>query len=152
MAALTADTEIPHGAGARFMTLKAVGADVFYKGALVVYDLATGFIQVPQAGDAADEFAGFVAEQTTTTAQGDEVLVMTEGEALIAYGTTALQADEGDLLFRDLTADSDNPADLLSATYAASADLAIGRIIRFESATDGSWVRLHDKSATATGA
>ena len=152
MAALTADVYLTTGANYRQMTLKCVGADTFYKGALVVYDLATGFIQVPQAGDAADEFAGFVVEQTTTTAQGDEVLVQTEGEVLIAYGTTALQADEGDLLFRDLTADSDNPEDLLSATYAASADLAIGRIIRFESATAGGWVRMHDKSATATGA
>jgi len=151
MAALTADVQVPHGANYRVMTLKCVGADTFYAGAIVVYDAATGFMQNP-TGSAADEFAGIVAEQTTTTAQGDEVLVMTEGEALIAYGTTALQADEGDLLFRDITANSDNPADLLSATYAASADVAIGRIIRFESATDGSWVRLHDKSATATGA
>lgn len=151
MAALTADVEIPHGANARFMSLKCVGADTFYKGAIVVYDASTGYIQAP-TGSAADEFAGIVAEQTVTTAQGDEVLVMTEGEALIPYGTTALQADEGDLLFRDISANTDNPEDLLSATYAATADVAIGRIIRFESATEGGWVRLHDKSSTATGA
>lgn len=151
MSALTADTYLTTGANCRYMTLKCVGEDTFYKGAIVVYDASTGFIQVPTGGSA-DEFAGIVAENTVTTAQGDEVLVMTEGEVLIPYGTTAQQGDEGDLLFRDIDANTDNPEDLLSATYAASADVAIGRIFRFESATAGGWVRLHDKSATATGA
>lgn len=151
MAALSADVYLTTGANTRQMKLKALGADVFYKGAIVVYDASTGFIQVPTGGSA-DEFAGIVVEQTTTTAQGDEVLVMTEGEVLIPYGTTAQQGDEGDLLFRDISANSDNPEDLLSATYAASADIAIGRIFRFESASAGGWVRLRDASTTATGA
>jgi len=150
MAVLAADVYVQHGANARFMTLKAVGADIFYKGAIVVYDLSTGYMQVP-AGGSADVFAGIVAEQTTTTAQGNEVLVQTEGEALIVYNSV-LQADEGDLLFRDISANSDNPGDLLSAADAATADVAIGRIFRIESLTLGGWVRLHDNSAVATGA
>lgn len=130
------------------MTLKAVGADTFYKGAVVVYDLATGYIQAPTGGSA-DVFAGLVAENTVTTAQGNEVLVQTEGEALIVW-SSVLQADEGDLLFRDISANSDNPGDLLSAADAATGDVAIGRIIRIESLTLGGWVRLHDNSAIAT--
>ena len=150
MAALSADVYVQHGANARFVQIQAVGADVFYKGAIVVYDLSTGYLQVPTGGSA-DVFAGIVAEQTTTTAQGNEVLVQTEGEALIVYNSV-LRADEGDLLFRDISANSDNPGDLHSAADAATADVAIGRIIRIESLTLGGWVRLHDNSAIATGA
>lgn len=148
MAALSADAPVTTGANTRLMKLPCTGADTFYAGAVVVYDLSGGFVQVPTGG-AADEIAGIVAEQVTTTAEGDDVLVYTEGEFLLPVDSAA-QGDVGDLVFRDISANTDNPADLLAAGAAATADIAIGRAIML----DGSslWVRLHDKSTTATGA
>jgi len=150
MAVLSADSTAvsAHRGNCRRVRLtNGVSDETYYKGAIVYY-LGAGKITPVNAADLVP--AGIVAEASDgaigTSATVD---VWVEGEFLIAYATPAV-TDEGQMIYTDISAASDNPADLLPAGHAsisATNDIAFGRVIQFVSSTAGSWVRIDDKSA-----
>ena len=150
MAVLSADSTAVsrhRGECRRAKLVNGVADETYYKGAIVYY-LAAGKITPVNAAGLVP--AGIVAEASDgaigTSATVD---VWIAGEFLIAYATPA-QTDEGQMVYTDVSAASDNPAELLPAGHGSLStgnDIAFGRVIEFVSSTAGSWVRLNDKSA-----
>lgn len=144
MAALSADLVLNYqGRQPTKIPVPAIGADTFYKGALVFTDGTNGKAQaVPASGDM---FIGICAEQVVAAAADDIVEVYCDGVWLLPY-TTPVQADVGGMCKVDMGGTlSDNIADCLGpATAAAANDIAIGVILAvgtsFESTVG--WVKL----------
>ena len=146
MAVLANDLHVAHmseGVGAPcLMTVKAVGADTFFAGALVYLDSSTGKAQVvPETGD---RFYGICAKQVVATAADDRVDVYVGGIWLLPV-VGAEEDDCGELICSDISAPTDNPADLVSFgdLTPATNDIAIGRAISLDfDQTDHLWVAL----------
>jgi hypothetical protein len=137
MGVLTADLLIPYKANPTKFSFAAASADIFFKGALVYLIDAGAALPVPAAGSS---FCGICCKQVDA-GTGDEVECFIDGTFLMPY-TTPAAGNEGELLFCDLDALSDNPADMLPMAdiSLANGDILIGRIIRNEG-TSG-WVTL----------
>jgi len=130
MAALSADTHVPVvGSNVTKYAFKAVGADTFFRGALVFGDATNGKAQVttPAAGDV---FLGVCVKQTVAAAADDLVECYITGTFAFAMATPA-EGDVGDVMVVDVTGTaSDNQADAVTgadATLAAN-DILIGKI------------------------
>ena len=121
-------------------------ADIFYKGGLCFYLAAGGITPVAASGL---EFAGICLEGSngTTTSGTTRIKVAApHGQWLIKWSGTPALTDEGVLVFVDISAASDNPADLVLEAGAATGDFAIGKVVEFVSATAGGWVDFDDKT------
>ncbi len=154
MAALTADVHIPHLGTPTKLSVKAIGADTFFAGALVFADSANGKAQVvPASGDA---FLGICATQVIATAADDLVEIYIDGCHALAFAGAA-EADVGNVVVIDIGGGTltDNEADVVSAADAtvAAADILIGKCIGLnrDEVTRG-WVQLHLTSGIATSA
>jgi hypothetical protein len=146
MAAMTADADHPHKGNLDEykIAVKAVGADTFYKGALVYGDAANGKAQVtvPAAGDV---FLGICAKQVVATAADDLVEIYAGGLWALNF-TTPAEGDVGDVCVSDVTGTpTDNVADAVTgadATLAAN-DILIGKILAIDvEETTRGWVLL----------
>jgi hypothetical protein len=145
MAALTADVDHPHKGNLDEwkLSVKAVGADTFYKGALVYGDAATGKAQVTNAA-AGDVFLGICAKQVVATAADDLVDIYCGGLWALTY-LTPTEADIGDVLYADIAAATDNVTDCQTAADAAVAanDIMIGKVLAIDiEETTRAWVLL----------
>ena len=150
MAALTADVHIPHLGTPTKLSVKAVGADTFFAGALVFADGTTGKAQVVPA--ATDSFLGICAAQVIATAADDLVEVYVDGIHALAF-TGVAEVDVGQTVVVDMSGTlSDNEADLVSAADATivAGDVLVGKClgINREETTRG-WVQLHTGSGVA---
>jgi hypothetical protein len=148
MAALAADAHHPHKGNLEDFKLavKAVGADTFYAGALVFGDASNGKAQVTCASG--DTFLGICARQVVATAADDLVEIYTAGLWLLPV-TGAAEGDVGELVCVDISANSDNPADLLvfADLTPATNDLAIGEVKAIDIAeTTKAWVQLLNRA------
>ena len=145
MAALTADVDHPHKGNLDEykLSVKAVGADTFYKGACVYGDAATGKAQV-SVPDAGDVFLGICAKQVVATAADDLVEIYTGGLWALNFETPA-EGDVGDVCVVDIddAGRTDNVTDAMTgadATLAAN-DILIGKIIAIDvEETTRGWV------------
>ena len=112
----------------------ANSADIFYRGAVVFIDTAGGVQCLPEKGDRA---LGVIPYQQTTTAAGDEIEVIVQGNIWMPLGAGPIAVtDEGDILIVDEgTTLSDNVDDMPSAivTTLEADDIAVGRIMRVKS-------------------
>jgi len=149
MTALAADTPLPHRGDPKIREYPVTGADTFYVGAIVVFDLTGGLVQVQQG--AADIPCGIVVEQLVATAASQLVKVATGGEWLLPF-TGAVVGDTGSLIHVDASASDDNPTALLAAGDGATGDLAFGTCVEFVSATLGGWVDIEKRGAIAAHA
>jgi len=147
MAAMAADADHPHKGNLEEykIAVKAVGADTFYKGALVFGDAANGKAQVttPAAGDV---FLGICAKQVVATAADDLVEIYTGGLWALNFETPA-EGDVGDVCVVNIddAGRSDNVTDAMTgadATLAAN-DILIGKILAIDTEeTTRGWVLL----------
>ncbi|RLB49615.1 MAG: hypothetical protein DRI90_24370, partial [Deltaproteobacteria bacterium] len=146
MAALTAGVDLPHKGNldAYKIAVKAIGADTFYKGAIVYADAANGKAQVsvPAAGDV---FLGICAETVVATAADDLVEIYTGGLWALNFATPA-EGDVGDVCVMDIGGSpTDNIEDAetgADATLAAD-DILIGKILAIDTEeTTRAWVQL----------
>ncbi len=153
MAALTADVHIPHLGTPTKLSVKAIGADTFFAGALVFADSANGKAQVvPATGDA---FLGICAKQVVA-ATDDLVEIYIDGTHAIAFAGAA-EADVGNVVVIDIGGGTltDNEADVVSAADAtvAAADILIGKCVGLNADEPArGWVQLHVTSGIATSA
>jgi len=146
MAALSADVDHPHKGNLEDykISVKAVGADTFYKGACVYADAATGKAQVsvPEAGDV---FLGICAKQVVATAADDLVDIYAGGLWALNM-TTPAEGDVGDACFMDISGTrTDNPADAIFPGDQALAanDILIGKLLAIDvEETTRGWVLL----------
>ena len=147
MAVLSADSTqaLQHRGNIVVKELVCGVADIFYRGGLCYYLAAGGITPVAAAGL---EFAGICLEGSngTTTSGTTRVKVATGGEWLIKYSGTPALTDEGTLLDVDVSAASDNPADLILDSAGATGDFPIGKIVEFVSATAGAWVSFDNRA------
>ncbi len=150
MAALTADVQISHRGPAKKITVKAIGADTFFAGAMVFADGANGKAQVVPA--ATDHFLGICVKQVVATAANDLVEIYSEGEFALAF-IGAAEADVGDAVVIDMNGTlSDNQTDIVSAIDAtvAAGDILVGRCSGLnEEETSLGWVELHKGGGVA---
>ena len=144
MAALTADVDHPHKGPLTKLAVKAIGADTFYKGALVYADAANGKAQVsvPATGDV---FIGICAEQVVATAADDLVDIYVDGLWSLNVTTPAV-ADVGLAFFMNVDGTpTDNANDAIQPGDAALAntDILIGKLLAIDSddSTRG-WFRI----------
>ena len=150
MAALEADVHIPHLGTPTKISVKAIGADTFFAGALVFADGTNGKAQVVPA--ATDSFLGICAKQVVATAADDLVEIYVDGIHALAF-TGVAEADVGQTVVVDMTGTlSDNETDLVSAADATivAGDILVGKCIGInaEETTRG-WVMLHTPSGVA---
>jgi len=145
MAALAVDIDSPHKGPLTKLTVKAVGADTFYKGAFVFGDAANGKAQVtaPATGDV---FLGVCAEQVVATAADDPVDIYVEGTFAFAMATP-VEGDVGDVCVVDIAGgtNTDNPADAVTGNDAtlAATDILIGKILAIDiEETTRAWVKI----------
>lgn len=144
MAALTADVHLAHKGDPKIIELPAAGADTFYVGAVAVADTG-GRVQV--AGHASgDRFVGIVTEQKVATAQGDLVKIATGGTWLLPVAGGAI-TDQESTIYVDISAASDNPADLLveGGAVESGVDPAMGVCTKFE-ASASLWVNIERRN------
>jgi hypothetical protein len=155
MAALTGSADLQHkGNLDKYkLSVKCIGADTFYMGALVYADITNGKAQsVPASGGNwadTDKLIGICAKTTVTTAADQMVEIYTGGLWAIPGAVAVVEGDVGDVLVIDadggVGAMSDNPADGVTGTAAtlADGDILIGKILAVD-ATDATrcWVRL----------
>lgn len=144
MAALSADTHLQHKGNLDWckLTVKAVGADTFYAGALVFGDATNGKAQVTCGSG--DTFLGICAKQVVATAADDPVEIYTAGLWALPV-TGAAEGDVGEFVCVDISANSDNPADLVvfADLTPATNDLAIGEFKGVDiNNTSLAWVQL----------
>lgn len=147
MADLSADVDLPHKGNLDEykISVKAVGADTFYKGAFVFGDAANGKAQVTTPG-AGDVFLGICSKQVVATAADDLVEIYAGGLWAIPFVGVA-EGDVGDVCIVDIAGgtSSDNPADSVAGADATVAvnDILIGKILAvdIEETTRG-WVQL----------
>lgn len=145
MAALTADVDHPHkGSLDQYkLSIPAVAADTFYKGALVYGDATNGLCQVsvPAAGDV---LLGVCAKQVVA-AIGDPVDIYAGGLWALTKSTPT-EADVGCAMFQDVNvAPTDNPADAITLEDSAleADDILIGKILAVDvEETTRVWVQL----------
>lgn len=132
MAALTTGADVQHKGNIEKwkLAVKAVGADTFYRGALVYGDAANGKAQaVPAAGDV---LLGVCAKTTVATAADQMIEIYAGGLWGFACATTVVEGDVGDVLVMDVgTTTTDNPADLVTGAAATLADddILFGKIL-----------------------
>jgi hypothetical protein len=144
MAALTADVHIPHKGTPTKLSVKAVGADTFFAGALVYADATSGKAQaVPASGDF---FIGICAKQVVAAAADALVDIYVDGLWALAYGSAA-EGDQGEAIVIDVVGGtlSDNEADLVTGTAAtlAANDILIGKMLAMNyEETSRAWVQL----------
>jgi len=146
MAALTAAVDLQHKGNLEKwkLSVKCVGADTFYAGALVYGDATNGKCQaVPAAGDV---LLGICAKTTTTTAANQLVPIYTGGLWAMACTVAVVEGDVGDVLIMDISAaQTDNPADCVTGAAATLADndILVGKILAVD-ANDATrcWVML----------
>lgn len=139
MGVLTALSNVPVR-NPEYTSSKAAVADTFYQGGLCFTLLHSGLSPVPATGAV---LAGICAE-TKTTAVGDEVAIIT-GEKIGIPNAVASSAalGVGMLVYVDVSAVSDNPADLLVSGVGTlqTGDFSIGRVTDYN--LDGkTWVEL----------
>jgi len=150
MAALTADVDIPHLGTPTKLSVKCVGADTFFKGALVFADGTNGKAQAVPA--ATDSFLGICAENTVTTAADELVPIYLDGVWALAF-TGVAEVDVGQTVVVDMTGTlSDNETDLVSAADATivAGDILVGKCVGInETDTTRGWVMLHTPSGVA---
>lgn len=123
--------------------MRAAGADIFYKGALVVYSSG----QIVCTGTADAEPAGVVMEQVTTTAANQLVRVLWHG--LFKFNNTAFTiANQGAIFY--CAVNSDNPADLTATATGNTA--AFGSLIQCDDDATNGWIYINAgrKVASAT--
>jgi hypothetical protein len=153
MAVLAADSTqpLPHRGTITTKELVCGVADIFYRGGLCWYLAAGGITPVAASGL---PFAGICLEGSngTTTSGTTRIKVATGGEFLILYQGTPALTDEGTLLDCDVSAASDNPADLILDSAGGTGDFPIGIIVEYVSATAGAWVNLNQIALAAAHA
>ena len=143
--ALTADVHIPFlGAVPRKLTVKAIGADTFFAGALVFADGTSGKAQVVPA--ATDHFLGICVKQVVA-ATNDAIEIYIDGVFALKFAGVA-EADVGDTVVVDMSggALSDDHEDLVSAADATivAGDVLIGQCMGITTGdTAAGWVVLH---------
>ena len=150
MAALTADVHHPRRGNVKKITVKAIGADTFFAGALVFADASLGKAQVVPAS--ADHFLGICVQQVVATAADDLVEIYSEGEFALAFAGAA-EADVGDAVVIDVSGTkTDNAEDIVSAADAtvAAGDILVGRCVSLnEDQTSLGWIELHKGGGVA---
>ena len=140
MAALAADANCSLVGVPTFWRFAASTAgEVFYKGAVIWWDLTSGGATVGQVQVASiaagDRIVGICAKQQTSVAIGDLIEVLIKGTVWLPLGANIAALDTGGLIGADASGTmSDNPADLVhlaegAADIAAAAnDCLLGRI------------------------
>lgn len=143
MASLTANVAIRSWEKKKPMPMRCVGADVFFRGALVFF--ASGQID-PLVAATGTEFAGIVAEATTTTAANDPVLVYpaSNGGTFLLANTAFTIANQG-LLFHQTIAGEDDPSTLTTTATANSG--AVGRLVQVKTTAVDGWLDIGDRFA-----
>jgi len=128
MAALSADLNMSVVGSPTTVPLPAIGADIFYRGAVIYID-PTGY--VTPAGSAGARIAGICPRQQTTTAAGQLVEILVFGFVWLPIATTLALADVGSVLYMDSADQTDNPVDALNQedTAIAASDAMVGRIL-----------------------
>lgn len=112
-------------------------ADTFFKGALVWWETAAegGITPVIAAGT---EFAGVVttASDGATTAETTKVDLSTRGSWLMPLVESDPETIYGQAVCGDVSASSDNPADLLILADAVTGDIVMGACDEWVDATE----------------
>ena len=128
--------------------LTAGVAGTYLQGSIVVYLAAGKITRVPASGL---KRAGIVAETTVISSDdvtnGKKVRVHTGGWHRLPTASAAA-TDEGELVYINAGAPSDNPADLRAQGAGSTGDQAFGRV----KLNDGTynWVDIEDVAAPAT--
>ena len=138
MAALTGGADLQHKGNLEKwkLSVKAVGADTFYRGALVYGDATNGKAQaVPAAGDV---LLGVGAKTVVAAAADELVEIYTGGLWGFACTVAVVEGDVGDILIMDIgTTQTDNPADLVTGTAATTAAIVAVAVKTCEGETAG---------------
>jgi len=130
-AGFAVDGEVNH----LILPLRAAAADTFYRGG-VCQDSATGIIA--SAGAQANNFRGFVAERTVTTAANDRVRAYIFGHFLFDNANFTI-ANEGQLMLQ-LLADGDNPAGIIETAAGATMSGEVGAVTTSEVSGTSGWI------------
>ena len=146
MAILSANLYMSHRPPLGRRDLLAGLADTFYQGALVWFETAAegGITPVIAAGT---EFAGVVIipSDGATTADTTRVAISTRGSWLFPTVEANPEDFYGQTLYGDVSAASDNPADVLIAADTDTGDIAIGHADEYVSAT-AYWANIDNRS------
>lgn len=144
MAALAADTPIQHrGADLGIRHPLSAVTDVFYEGALLWWSTSgDGVTPVIAAGT---EFAGVCLEGVSATAATTRVKLATKGSFLFGMTIASAQVFNGQVVFGDVSAGSDNPTDCLLDSPATANDIPVGVGEEYVSATSG-WVNIERRN------
>ncbi len=145
MAVLTKPVEVVHEYG-RIVKYKAAVADDFFAGAVV----SLTDDKVTPVSASGKEGCGIVVKTKLGAAVDDIIEVLIGGRVRID-GPTVAATDCWTIMYVDVSAGSDNPADLLPNSAAATGDQPLGLIDRFVSTTS-CWVNLDIKTAPAARA
>ena len=122
-----------HQGNVTIIAFPAAGAGTFYKGQVVMVDAASGKLNF--GGFAAgDIFVGFCNEYKVVAAADEEVSVAIDGVWTFTNANIAI-AEVGDPVWVDVSADSNNPADLDTSTgiTEATGDSPVGMLLRVHS-------------------
>jgi hypothetical protein len=124
------------------MPMRCNAADQFFRGGLVFF--VAGFID-PLVADTNSEFAGIVAEDVTTLAQGDPVLVYpaSNGGLFLFANANFTIANQGSLFYQT-TAGEDDPSTL--STTAAGNSGAVGRLVQVRTTAVDGWLAIGDRA------
>ena len=117
-------------------------ADQFFRGGLVFY--VAGRID-PLVADTNSEFAGIVAEDVTTTAQDQTVLVYPASlGGLFLFANASFTIANSGLLFHQTVAGEDDPSTL--TTVAAGNSGAVGRLVVVRTTGVDGWLAIGDRA------
>lgn len=132
MAVLSANVRMDHRADTLVRTeVLAAVTDVFYGGAAIWWSTtAEGVTPVCASGT---EFAGFCEEQVSATMAVTKIKLV-NGVFKIPTAGASAQATQGQFVYGDASAGSDNPADLIF-TGTASGDVGVGVALEYVSST-----------------
>ena len=144
--ALTADLPLVTNPEVEIVTkyMRVVGADIFYKGALVWYT-AAGFIEPVPANDL--ECAGVVLEHKVTTAESELVRVAIRGE--FRFNNTGFTIANTGKLFMPV-APSDDPQQLIP--YATGTTCAVGMLSQVKDDATNGWILIDTSYARTLSA
>jgi hypothetical protein len=142
MAALTKAVEVVHEY-ARTVRYKAAVADDYFAGAVV----SLTDDKVTPVAASGKEACGIVVK-TKLAAAVDDIIEVQVGGRVRIDGPTFAATDTWTICYLDVSAGSDNPADLLPNSGAAAGDMPLGLIDRFVSTTSA-WINLDIKTAPA---
>lgn len=119
-----------HQGNVTIIAFPAEAAGTFYKGQCVCLETTGGKLSLG-GFSAHDIFVGFCAEYKVVAAADEEVAVAINGVWTFTNGNVAI-AEAGDPIYFDASADSNNPADLDSATgiTEADGDSPVGMLLR----------------------